>query len=140
MALPAPPGKGALPSASAFHPFPGGPPPDSTTSAQGKGVSRALLLTIARGESVTPADRIAFLQCGPLGGTHARASEACRLLDPVSGDITDLKPSRDTGCAKQYDPITVSASGLWDGNHMWFERTFGNHCELTAYTGAVFNF
>ncbi|MEV6985076.1 SSI family serine proteinase inhibitor [Sphaerisporangium sp. NPDC051017] len=138
MAPPAAPGSAALPSASAFHPFPGGPP--SRSGAHAKGISRALLLTLARGESVTPADRIAFLQCGPAGGTHPRASEACRLLDPVGGDITDLRPSRDTNCTKEYDPITVSASGLWDGNHLWFERTFGNRCELNAYTAAVFNY
>jgi hypothetical protein len=99
-----------------------------------------LLLTVARGETATPSDRVVLLQCTSPGGTHPRATEACRLLEPVSGDLADLKASRDVACTKRYEPVTVSGSGMWDGQHMWFERTFGNPCEVKAYTGAVFNF
>ncbi|MFC4588159.1 subtilase-type protease inhibitor [Sphaerisporangium corydalis] len=122
------------------RPFPGGPAAHASALHQPKGVSRALLLTIARGESVTPSERIVLLQCPAPGGTHPRSAEACRLLEPVSGDLGGLKISSGASCAHRYQPTTVSASGMWDGQHLWFERTFGNPCELRAYTGAVFNF
>ncbi|WP_424536088.1 SSI family serine proteinase inhibitor [Sphaerisporangium viridialbum] len=127
-------------AASIPRPFPGGPAAHSAAWHPVRGISRALLLTIAKGESATPSDRVVLLQCGSPGGTHPRATEACRLLDPVKGDLGDLKTSSDARCARRYEPMTVSASGMWDGHHLYFERTFGNSCELHAYTGAVFNF
>ncbi|MEV7965037.1 SSI family serine proteinase inhibitor [Sphaerisporangium sp. NPDC088356] len=127
-------------AASIPRPFPGGPAAHSAAWHPVRGISRALLLTIARGESATPSDRVVLLQCASPGGTHPRATEACRLLEPVKGDLGDLKMSSDAACAKRYEPMTVSASGIWDGRRLYFERTFGNTCELSAYTGAVFNF
>ncbi|MFG1877518.1 SSI family serine proteinase inhibitor [Sphaerisporangium sp. NPDC049003] len=132
-----PAGAGAV---SIPRPFPGGPAAHSAAWHPVRGISRALLLTIAKGETATPSDRVVLLQCASPGGTHPRATEACRLLEPVKGDLGDLKISSDTACAKRYEPMTVSASGMWDGHHLYFERTFGNPCELRAYTGAVFNF
>lgn len=131
---------GQLPVEAIPRPVPGGPAVHSTGWRPGRGINRAILLTVARGESATPADRVALLQCPAQSGTHPRASEACKALDPVSGDLGDLKISSDSACGRKYEPITVSASGLWDGNRLWFERTFGNPCELRAYTGSVFNF
>ncbi|MBB5627691.1 SSI family serine proteinase inhibitor [Sphaerisporangium krabiense] len=123
------------------RPLPGGPAAHAVAwRPQAKGISRVYLLTIARGESVSPFDRVALLQCGPAGGTHPHASDACRLLDKVHGDISELHASRDTACTKQYDPITISAVGVWDNHHHTVERTFGNPCELRATTGAVFDF
>ncbi|MDH2427763.1 SSI family serine proteinase inhibitor [Sphaerisporangium sp. TRM90804] len=103
-------------------------------------VSRVLLLTIARGENATPADRVAYLQCTPKGGTHTKADEACRQLDRVSANLNDLHVSPDARCTKEYNPVTVFGAGLWGGSRLSYERTFGNPCELRAYTGAVFDF
>ena len=122
------------------RPFPGGPAAHTAAWQPARGISRVLLLTIARGETATPSDRVVLLQCASPGGTHPRAAEACHHLEPVSGDLADLKVSRRVVCTRRYDPVTVSGSGMWDGHHLWFERTFGNPCELHAYTGAVFNF
>jgi hypothetical protein len=133
---------GPVPATAGFipRPFPGGPAAHSAAWHPIRGISRALLLTVARGEAMAPSDRVVLLQCTVPGGTHPRPSEACRLLEPISGDLGDLKVSRDVACTKQYEPVTVSASGMWDGHRLWFERTFSNPCELHAYTGAVYNF
>ncbi|WP_248958017.1 SSI family serine proteinase inhibitor [Sphaerisporangium perillae] len=111
---------------------------DSWTSV--KGVSRVLLLTIAHGESPTPTDRVALLQCSPPGGTHSKAADACKQLERVSANLNDLNVSPDARCTKEYDPVTVYGAGLWDSGRLSYERTFGNRCELRATTGAVFGF
>ncbi|GAA3838746.1 hypothetical protein GCM10022226_71230 [Sphaerisporangium flaviroseum] len=142
-------GAGAYGVAAIPRPLPGGPgahsvswtPQDrAVSSAPAKPVSRVLLLTVARGESPTPTDRVAFLECPATGGTHPKAAEACKQLERVSANLNDLNVSPDTRCTKEYDPVTVYGAGLWDTSRLSYERTFGNRCELRATTGAVFDF
>ncbi|GGL18392.1 hypothetical protein Sme01_72560 [Sphaerisporangium melleum] len=120
---------------------PGVPRPGETARpAPAKNVSRVLLLTVARGESPTPADKAVLLQCGPPAGSHPKAAEACRQLEGVGGDLNELHVAPDTKCTREYDPVTVFGAGLWDRSRLSYERTFGNRCELKATTGAVFTF
>ncbi|WP_214409405.1 SSI family serine proteinase inhibitor [Sphaerisporangium fuscum] len=99
-----------------------------------------LLLTIARGDSSTPAHRATYLQCAPAGGSHPKSGDACRQLERVAANLNDMNVSPDDKCAKEYDPVTVYGTGLWDGSRLAYERTFRNRCELHASTGAVFDF
>jgi hypothetical protein len=108
--------------------------------APAKGVSRVLLLTVAKGESPTPADKAVLLQCGPPSGGHPKAADACKQLERVSADLNELHVSPDANCTKEYDPVTVYGAGLWDSSRLSYERTFGTRCELKAVTGAVFSF
>src|SRR5262249_11383018 len=53
-------------------------------------VSPRLRLTVAEGESATPAQRRASLTCEPPGGTHPRPRPACAALARVGGDFAAL--------------------------------------------------
>jgi hypothetical protein len=111
----------------------------TATLAKRKDIRRTLLLTVARGESPTPADHAVLLQCTPAGGTHPKPADACRLLEPLSADLNELNAAPDTKCEREYDPVTVFAAGLWDTQRLTYEHTYANLCELRASTGAVFN-
>ncbi|GAA1277369.1 hypothetical protein GCM10009677_34200 [Sphaerisporangium rubeum] len=102
-------------------------------------IGKVLLLAIAKGESPTPADHAVLLQCTPPGGTHPNREAACRLLDPVHADFNELNADPKAACSRDYNPITVYATGLWDTSRLSYEHTFGNTCELRATMGAVFD-
>ncbi|WP_345028569.1 SSI family serine proteinase inhibitor [Kutzneria kofuensis] len=38
-----------------------------------------------------------------------------------------------------YDPVTVSATGVWDGVTVDYRKTFPNQCKLRLRTGSVFD-
>lgn len=101
-------------------------------------ISRVLLLTVAKGESPTSADHAVLLQCAPPSGTHPNREAACRLLDPVHADFNEINADPKATCGRDYNPITVYATGLWDSSRLTYEHTFGNACELRATMGAVF--
>ncbi|WP_433244658.1 subtilase-type protease inhibitor [Streptosporangium sp. CA-135522] len=101
---------------------------------------KAFVLSIAQGEDPTPATRAVVLVCDPPHGTHPAVGEACEALAGVGGDPGRLRPPPDQACTMQYDPVTVTATGLWNGRFIRYERTFGNACSLHGTTGAVFSF
>jgi hypothetical protein len=39
----------------------------------------------------------------------------------------------------QYDPVTVTATGRWEGRAVRYQHTFGNACLLHVDTGPVFS-
>jgi len=96
-----------------------------------------LKLTAALGERARPAQRTATLVCDPAGGTHQRAGEACAALAAVDGDFGALHVDGGA-CTMQYDPVTVTATGLWKGKPVRWRHTFGNSCVLHTETGPVF--
>ncbi|MFC9733960.1 SSI family serine proteinase inhibitor [Streptomyces roseolus] len=84
-----------------------------------------------------PAARTVTLQCDPAGGDHPRADAACADLDASQGRV-DRESG--TACILLYDPVEVRAEGLWRGRPVSFARQYGNSCELSARTGAIFAF
>ncbi|MFF5212446.1 SSI family serine proteinase inhibitor [Streptosporangium sp. NPDC000396] len=101
---------------------------------------KVLVLSLAAGENAVPAERYALLGCEPTRGTHPGAPDACRALLSVNGDPAALRPPPGLACTMQYDPITVTATGVWQGRLIRYERTFGNACSLRGATGPVFTF
>ncbi|WP_283134307.1 subtilase-type protease inhibitor [Rhizohabitans arisaemae] len=101
---------------------------------------KALILTIANGESPVPAERVALLFCDPPRGTHPAASRACAQLNQVNGDPAELDVDPGAICPLIYAPVTVTATGVWQQSLVRFERTYGNSCQLRAKTGRVFAF
>ncbi|MEU9609660.1 subtilase-type protease inhibitor [Streptomyces sp. NPDC048057] len=104
----------------------------------------ALVLTVAKGTSATPStvERAVTLDCAPRAtGTHPDAAAACRELHAVDGDFTAL-PSElpQTFCTREWDPVTVSANGVWQGEHIAWSGTYNNGCEMAATLGVVFSF
>lgn len=112
--------------------------PDLEGSAWAAASPTRLVLTVAKGESARPVQQRAVLTCAPPGGTHHQARGACAALAKVRGDFAKLQVG-DGMCTMQYDPVTVSASGLWRGHKVNYVHTFGNACTLSTSTGPVFS-
>ncbi|MEU1281512.1 SSI family serine proteinase inhibitor [Streptomyces sp. NPDC005805] len=99
---------------------------------------RGLFLTVSGSENTWI--RGVLLHCAPEpAGPHPRAAAACAALDEAQGDM-DRLPGDGAPCTKQYDPVTVSATGAWRGRPTAWHKTYPNACELAATTGAVFRF
>lgn len=95
----------------------------------------ALHLTVTAGVHIN----VRLLTCAPIGGSHPKATMACRQLQRVNGDI-DLLADTSLACTTEYEPVLAAANGHWYGRPVNWQRVFGNSCELTAATGAVFEF
>ncbi|MFB9678002.1 SSI family serine proteinase inhibitor [Streptosporangium vulgare] len=83
--------------------------------------------------------RTARLACTPVYGTHPRGPEACELLSRARGNPAYVRLPF-MACPRYYDPVTVSATGTWNGRYIRYRQTFSNQCELRAATGAIFSF
>ncbi|MET9508406.1 SSI family serine proteinase inhibitor [Streptomyces flavidovirens] len=115
----------ALPARAAA--VPGGPTPP-----------HGLFLTVSGSGSTWI--RGVVLQCVPRpAGPHPEASDACAALDRAKGDFDKL-PGNPRACTKQYEPVTVSASGNWRGLPTSWHKTYPNACVLDTATGPVFRF
>ncbi|GLX52611.1 subtilase-type protease inhibitor [Streptomyces hygroscopicus subsp. hygroscopicus] len=103
----------------------------------------ALVLTVGHGGDAATAtpERAVTLSCAPgASGTHPDAPEACAELHAVGGDFDALQAREDVWCDKLYDPVVVTAQGVWQGRRVSYERTFGNSCERDAVGGSLFAF
>lgn len=83
--------------------------------------------------------KVGTLRCGPDGGSHPSASRACDQLGRVGGDISQLNEQPQTLCTLEYDPVTATAHGTWEGEVVNFHETFPNRCAMYSYTGSVFS-
>ncbi|MFD5327159.1 subtilase-type protease inhibitor [Streptomyces sp. NPDC127092] len=107
----------------------------------------ALVLTIGQGARPATATvvRAVTLSCSPApSGTHPAPEAACAELDAVEGDfgsLTVLTGDR-RPCTREWNPVTVTGDGVWEGKRVRWSATYGNTCELQARTaeGAVFAF
>jgi hypothetical protein len=97
-----------------------------------------LKLTVAKGEKALPAQLKASLTCTPTGGSHQQAAAACAAITEVGGDLAALH-FENAFCTMQYDPVTVTATGRWEGRAVRYQHTFGNACVLHVETGPVFS-
>lgn len=94
----------------------------------------ALVLAISKGERAATAtvERAVTLNCAPRAtGTHPAPASACAELRSVGGRFGALteEPSQKM-CTRQWDPVVVTAQGVWDGKHVSWSATFGNACEM----------
>lgn len=103
----------------------------------------ALVLTIGHGDNaatVTP-ERAVTLTCAPkASGTHPASALACAELRGVDGDFDALTGRDDVPCTREYNPVLVTAQGVWQGKRVSYERTFGNECVKNAIGSSVFAF
>lgn len=96
----------------------------------------ALVLTVARGDDPLTAtvERAVTLTCAPRAqGTHPAADAACAELAVVQGRIAELAggPSN-RACTRQWDPVVVTAHGVWQGKRIAFDAMYGNTCEMAG--------
>ncbi|MFJ8887789.1 subtilase-type protease inhibitor [Streptomyces sp. NPDC102402] len=105
----------------------------------------ALVLSVGKGGAGPVAvQRAVTLSCAPrASGTHPSPDAACTELAKVEGEFTQLTAERPQGrCTRQWDPVVVSATGVWQGREVSWSATFGNACEMRASLaeGPVFSF
>jgi len=103
----------------------------------------ALVLTLGHGDSAAAATplRAVTLNCAPTAsGTHPAPALACAELRGAGGDFDALAATGDAQCTKQYDPIVVTADGVWQGKRVSYERTFGNECVKNSSGSSLFAF
>lgn len=105
----------------------------------------AVVLTVAQGEDADTAVRASILSCAPTAqGTHPDPKAACAALAATAGtlDVLLAAPDSNRACPMHYDPVTVTADGVWKGSRVSWKHTFSNACAMSATLNgnAVFAF
>ncbi|MCX4524319.1 MULTISPECIES: subtilase-type protease inhibitor [unclassified Streptomyces] len=104
----------------------------------------ALVLGITAGEDASSGTvlRAVTLVCAPTPrGTHPSPAAACAELR-ANFDTLDAvtEPEWGTACTREWNPMTVTADGVWQGRRMSYSYTFGNPCGLHNTSGSLFGF
>nr|WSX54369.1 subtilase-type protease inhibitor [Streptomyces sp. NBC_00974] len=105
----------------------------------------AMVLAVAQGEDASTVVRASALSCTPTAqGTHPDPKAACAALTATAGTLETLlaAPDSNRACPMHYDPVTVTADGVWQGKRVSWKHTFSNACAMAAtFNGnAVFAF
>ncbi|MGW0396564.1 subtilase-type protease inhibitor [Streptomyces sp. NPDC003002] len=107
----------------------------------------ALVFTVAQGDDAATSTvlRASTLSCAPTArGTHPDPKAACEALKSTDGAFDRLlaTPNPDRACPMHYDPVTVTADGVWQGSRVAWKHTFPNACVMSATLNgnAVFAF
>ncbi|CAM5287355.1 subtilase-type protease inhibitor [Streptomyces avidinii] len=105
----------------------------------------AVVLAVAQGEDAVTVVRASTLSCAPTAqGTHPDPKAACAALNAAAGTLDALlaAPDANRACPMHYDPVTVTADGVWKGSRVSWKHTFSNACTMsTTFNGnAVFAF
>lgn len=79
------------------------------------------------------------LTCGPPGGAHPKAAQACTALKKVGGKPAKLKPVKRV-CTLEYAPITAQITGTWKGRTVAWSQRYPNRCDMLRSTGVLFDF
>ncbi|MEW2631336.1 subtilase-type protease inhibitor [Streptomyces sp. NPDC048389] len=104
----------------------------------------SLVLTVTAGDDAATGTvlRAVTLDCAPTAtGTHPDPATACAELRAADGRF-EAVTTRDSGamCTKQWEPVTVTADGVWNGKRVSYSHTFGNACVQSSTSGTVFAF
>ncbi|MFE9173007.1 protease inhibitor [Streptomyces kebangsaanensis] len=103
----------------------------------------ALVLTVGHGTAAATAtpERAVTLTCAPApSGSHPAAPDACAELRAAGGDLAALTAGDDVLCTREYNPVVITAQGVWQGKRVSYERTFSNECVKNASATSVFAF
>lgn len=99
----------------------------------------AVVLAVAQGEGQAEGEgtvvRASTLSCAPTAqGTHPDPEAACEALAATAGTLDTLldDPDSNRACPMHYDPVTVTAVGVWQGSRISWEHTFSNACVMSA--------
>ncbi|GHB50971.1 subtilase-type protease inhibitor [Streptomyces cirratus] len=95
----------------------------------------AVVLAVGQGENGVTVVRAATLSCAPTAqGTHPDPKAACTALAATAGSLDTLlaAPDRHRVCPMHYDPVTVTADGVWQGSRISWKHTFANACAMSA--------
>ncbi|MGI5447259.1 subtilase-type protease inhibitor [Streptomyces sp. CA-243310] len=96
----------------------------------------AMVFTVAQGDdSAATVVRASTLSCAPSAqGTHPDPKAACTALKATGGSFDRLlaAPHPGRACPMHYDPVTVTADGVWQGSRVAWKHTFSNACAMSA--------
>ncbi|MGW7101906.1 subtilase-type protease inhibitor [Streptomyces sp. NPDC054838] len=95
----------------------------------------AVVLTMGQGENGATVVRASTLSCAPTAqGTHPDPKAACAALAGTAGALDTLLAAPDPNrvCPMIYDPVTVTADGVWQGRRVSWKHTFSNTCAMSA--------
>ncbi|MFJ5807183.1 subtilase-type protease inhibitor [Streptomyces sp. NPDC093093] len=84
--------------------------------------------------------RAVTLVCAPrASGTHPDPVAACAELRANGRALDALaEPRAGAACTREWNPMTVTADGVWEGRRLSYTYTFGNPCGLRNSTGVLF--
>ncbi|THA28950.1 hypothetical protein E6R18_25690 [Streptomyces sp. A1277] len=96
------------------------------------------LTVVVAGSGNPEADGTYELGCGPAGGSHPVAAQACERLEQLEAEGADpfAPVPGDAMCTLQYGgPATARVTGTWHGRDVnaSFKRTDG--CEIARWNG-----
>ncbi|MEU1282195.1 subtilase-type protease inhibitor [Streptomyces sp. NPDC005805] len=104
----------------------------------------ALVLTVTTGDETLDGTvlRAVTLDCAPAArGSHPAPRAACAELRAQAGRFeATVTPDPDIACTRQWDPVTVTADGVWEGKRVAYRHTFGNPCMKGTAKGVLFGF
>ncbi|WP_443065186.1 SSI family serine proteinase inhibitor [Streptomyces sp. NBC_00536] len=104
----------------------------------------ALVLGVTAGDDARHGTvlRAVTLVCAPRpSGTHPDPAAACTELLAAAGRPDMITEGGAAAvCTREYDPVTVTADGVWQGKRFTYDHTFANRCAMRAGSGAVFAF
>ncbi|MEU9081963.1 SSI family serine proteinase inhibitor [Streptomyces sp. NPDC048357] len=104
----------------------------------------ALVLGVTAGQDAGSGTvlRAVTLACSPTpGGTHPNPVAACAELRANGSRLDALAaPAADAVCTREWNPMTVTADGVWQGRRLNYTYTFANPCGFRNTTGVLFDF
>ncbi|MFE1951525.1 SSI family serine proteinase inhibitor [Streptomyces sp. NPDC059524] len=107
-----------------------------SVATQGLYAPSDLVLAVGPGPDAANATvtRSVTLTCAPSpAGTHPAAADACAELAAVNGMFAELsKPAPHALCTKEWAPVTISATGVWEGRRIDWSTTYANGCTMNA--------
>lgn len=139
-------GTGASEAATGEPAIGGVPVPAGTTPDRGGSLyaPSALVLTVTDGadHKTGTVQRAVTLSCAPSpSGSHPDAATACAELKKNGAKFDAITASgTNRVCTKEWEPVTVTADGVWEGQRVDYAHTFSNSCALDGGRGAVFTF
>ncbi|MEV7723222.1 subtilase-type protease inhibitor [Streptomyces sp. NPDC101733] len=102
----------------------------------------ALVVSVTAGEDAAEGTvlRAVTLVCAPRpGGTHPAPAAACAELRSSGASLDVLTaPRPDTACTREWNPVTITTDGVWQGRRLSYSHTFGNPCNLHSSNGVLF--
>lgn len=90
------------------------------------------ITSAADGEPIASAS----LTCPPDGSSHPNPVAACEQLSRADGHIEGI-PEDPGPCTREFNPVIVTASGMWNGEPRHYKQEFSNRCVAVRTTGGV---
>lgn len=115
-----------------------GAPAATATTATVTTATAAQEIVLVLGVQARGIDRFVTLRCDPASGTHPHSESACQVLAEAGGDFAKIAGQPGTLCPVIYDPVTVVASGDYQGVRVMFRHTYPNRCDLARHTAPLF--